>query len=262
MPNPFPGMNPFLEEPDLWPTVHSGLISLLWMDLNRNLPRGYVAAIEERVYLIEPPSTRYPDVQVARRKRRKPSEGRGLVTVLEADPAIEINFPATEFRESFIEIHLARKPGTLVSVIEILSPTNKNTGPGRDLYLEKQAEMLGSTAHFVEIDLLRAGRHTVAVPENRMQPGRFEYLVCVHRGGWQNRFHVGPTPLRNRLPRFAVPLVGNDSDLTVDLQAIVNECHNAGRFDERLEYERCPSPLSKRDAKWVDEIVRKAGLKD
>ncbi len=261
MPNPFPGMNPFLEEPDLWPTVHGGLISLLWMDLNRNLPRGYVASIEERVYLIEPPTARYPDVQVTRRKRKRPRDAGVATAVLEADPAIDIHFPATDFRESFVEIHLARKPGMLVSVIEILSPTNKNPGRGRDLYLEKQQEMLASTAHFVEIDLLRAGRHTVAVPAERLQSDGFEYLVCLHRGGWQNRFNVWPASLRSRLPRFTVPLAGNDPDLTVDLQCIVNECYIAGRFDERLVYEVCPPPLSKRDKKWVDDVVRKAGLK-
>ncbi len=262
MPNPFPGMNPILEEPDLWPTVHGGLISLLWMDLNRNLPRGYVASIEERVYLIEPPSTRYPDVQVTRRKRKKPRENGVAVAVLEADPAIDIHFPATDFRETFIEIHLARKPGTLVCVIEILSPTNKNAGRGRDLYVEKQEEMLASTAHFVEIDLLRAGRHTVAVPAERLQSGGFEYLVCQHRGGWHNRFHDWPTSLRNRLPRFTVPLAGDDQDLTVDLQNIVNECYIAGRFDDRLDYETCPPPMSKSNVKWVHDVVRKAGLKD
>jgi hypothetical protein len=141
---------------------------------------------------------------------------------------------------------------------ELLSPTNKNPGNGRDLYLEKQEELLGSKTHFIEIDLLRAGQHTVAVPPDGVQETEWDYLVCLHKGGWRNKFHVWAGPLAKRLPRFAVPLAGDDADVVVDLQALLNQCYDAGRFADRLDYRaECPPPLSRKNAKWLDEWLRK-----
>jgi Protein of unknown function (DUF4058) len=264
MPSPFPGMDPFLEEPDWWPTVHHELISLLWTELNRRMPKGYVATIEERVFLVEPPQIRYPDVQVVKRRRkREQSAGRmPAVAVLDADPAVDIEFPPAEFRETFVEIHVPRNPGKAIAVIEVLSPTNKNPGDGRDLYLEKQEELRGSKTHMIEIDLLRAGRHTVMVPRERLDDNGWAYLVCLHKGGWGNKFRVWPTALPDRLPRFEIPLSGNDADIVIDLQALVDQCYEAGRFDERINYHgHCPPPLSKKSAKWIDELLRKQKLR-
>jgi hypothetical protein len=263
MPNPFPGMNPFLEEPALWPSVHHGLISLLWMELNRKLPHGYVATVEERVFLVEPPTSRYPDVHVMKHPRRRGrAESPVAALMLDADPAVEIEFPPAEFREPFIEIHLARKPGTLIAVLEVLSPTNKNRGEGREQYLEKQEELIGSVTHLIEIDLLRAGQHTVAIPRARLEETGWEYLICLHKGGWRNKFHVWPTPMPRRLPRIGIPLAGQDADVVVDLQALLNQCYEAGRFDERLDYrgDYLP-PLSRKNAKWADELLRKRKLR-
>lgn len=263
MPSPFPGMDPFLEEPEMWPSVHSRLITYCADALNQDMPKGYFATIEERVFLVEPPQTRYPDVHVVKQRRKsKTKDDSATVAVLEADPSLEIEFPPTEFREPFIEIHLARKPGSLVAVIEVLSPTNKNPGDGRDLYLAKQEELRGSTAHMIEIDLLRAGRHTVMVPRDRLDANGWDYLVCLHKGGWGNKFRVWATALAERLPRFAVPLAGKDADVILDLQALVDRCYDAGRFAERVDYRgACPGPLTKKGAKWVDDCLRKRKLR-
>src|SRR5881396_2152160 len=45
----------------------------------------------------------------------------------------------------------------LVTAIEVLSPTNKR-GDGRQEYLAKRRRILLSTAHLLEIDLLRQGQ--------------------------------------------------------------------------------------------------------
>jgi hypothetical protein len=264
MANPFPGMDPFLEEPAIWPSVHNRLIPYLADALNSKMPKGYVATIEERVFLIELPTSRYPDVHIAKhpRRRREFEASTATTLVLEADPALEIEFPLAEFREPFIEIHLARKPGSPVAVLEVLSPTNKNPGEGRDQYLEKQEELLRSTTHFLEIDLLRAGRHSVGVPRDRVDEVNWDYLVCLHKGGWRNKFHVWPVPLPKRLPRISVPLAGSDPDVVLDLQSLVNQCYDAGRFEERLDYRsKCPPPLSKKNTKWIDDHLRKKKLR-
>src|SRR5207248_2402506 len=51
----------------------------------------------------------------------------------------------------------------LVTAIEVLSPTNKR-GDGRLEYLARRMRILSSTAHLVEIDLLRAGQRVPAKP--------------------------------------------------------------------------------------------------
>ena len=264
MSSPFPGMDPFLEEPAIWPSVHNRLITYVADLLNSKLPSGYVATIEERVFLVEPPTSRYPDVYVAKnpRKRTRMEAGTAAVALMDADPALEIEFPPTEIRESFVEIHLARKPGSLVAVLEVLSPTNKNPGNGRELYLEKQEELLGSKTHLIEIDLLRAGQYTVAVPPDGVDEADWDYLVCLHKGGWPSRFRVWPVPLAKRLPRIAIPLAGDDADVVVDLQSLLDQCYDAGRFADRLDYRAdCPPPLSKKNAKWVEELLRKKKLR-
>ncbi len=38
MPPPFPGMDPYLEHPDLWPDFHNNLASEIQFALNRLLP--------------------------------------------------------------------------------------------------------------------------------------------------------------------------------------------------------------------------------
>jgi Protein of unknown function (DUF4058) len=51
MPSPFPGMDPYLEEPGLWPDVHARLIALSSEFLGQALRPKYYVRIEERVYI-------------------------------------------------------------------------------------------------------------------------------------------------------------------------------------------------------------------
>ena len=51
MPSPFPGMDPYLEEPGLWPDVHHELISETRALLNTILRPKYYVRIEQRVYI-------------------------------------------------------------------------------------------------------------------------------------------------------------------------------------------------------------------
>ena len=61
MPSPFPGMDPYLEHPALWPGVHQGLITYMQAALNTLLPPRYVADIGERLYVVQPERSIYPD---------------------------------------------------------------------------------------------------------------------------------------------------------------------------------------------------------
>ncbi len=51
MPSPFPGMNPYLENPELWSEVHHRLITALADSIETELSLKYRVAIEKRIYL-------------------------------------------------------------------------------------------------------------------------------------------------------------------------------------------------------------------
>jgi hypothetical protein len=71
----------------------------------------------------------------------------------------------------------------VVTPIEVLSPSDKKTGNSeRAEFLEKQREALESDTHLVEIDLLRGGTRTAAVPREpvKARAGRFDHFVSIH----------------------------------------------------------------------------------
>ena len=75
MPSPFPGMDPYLEDPGLWPDVHHEIISEIRAALNLNLRLRYVCRVDLRVYRLDnddPGRTALvPDVRVEKSPARK-----------------------------------------------------------------------------------------------------------------------------------------------------------------------------------------------
>jgi hypothetical protein len=126
--------------------------------------------------------------------------------------------------------------------------------------LSKQREVRYSQAHLVEIDLLRVGRHVVAVPASLIE-GRasFDYLVCVNVARPpRTTFELYPHRLREPLPKFGVPLADDDPDVPADLQAVVAHTYEAGAYRDRIDYSRpCQPPLSAADQAWADDLIRK-----
>ncbi|QSJ14422.1 DUF4058 family protein [Nostoc sp. UHCC 0702] len=51
MNSPFPGMNPYLENPVFWAEVHHRLITAIADNIEENIPPQYRVAIEQRTYL-------------------------------------------------------------------------------------------------------------------------------------------------------------------------------------------------------------------
>lgn len=68
--------------------------------------------------------------------------------------SIRVTIPSEPVRHPFIEIRDPRDGHKLITLIEIVSFSNKRPGLDREAYLFKQAEVLGSDASLVEIDLL------------------------------------------------------------------------------------------------------------
>jgi len=262
MENPFPGMNPWLEDLRLWPGVHQRLITYLAEAINAQLPPNYVADIDERIYVEKPERVRAvaPDITVTRALTPAPT-GEGVATLL-ADPPLLIELEPLLVREPFIQILSLRNGGReVVTIIEVLSPANKTPGSeGRALYLSKQSELLNSTVSLVEIDLLHVGEHTVAAPLHGLEPYRpWDYIVSLHRGGepcW--RFEVWLVRLTDRLPRIRVPLIGDDADVVADLQAVLNKVYVEGRYERLIDYHREPPiPLAEEVRGWLQEQLKR-----
>ena len=269
MPSPFPGMDPYLENPVLWPGVHQGLITYIRAALNAVLPPRYVADIGERVYIVQPERSVYPDVVVLEHPITQPqteqgSRGTTTAVAIASDPPLVLTYEPVEIREVFVEILPVGEESRVVTVIEVLSYSDKTPGhEGRKLYLTKQQEILKSQTHLIEIDLLRTGENTVAVSrEQLLKKCKWDYLVCLHRGGEGNRFEVWPITVRQRLPRIHVPLADGDPDVVLDLQAVFDRCYDEGAYARRIDYRRDPPiPLEGEDAEWADKLLREKGLR-
>lgn len=264
MPSHFPGMDPYLEAPSLWPDVHQRLITYIADALQPMARPRYHARIGERLYVVETYHTLYPDVVLVGRPVREPSPVSVAVpttetAVVEADTPIRVTIPPTEYREPFIEIvHTAG--GEVVTVIEVLSPTNKSPGEGHRLYRRKQREVLDSLAHLVEIDLLSERLPTVAIMEEvraSLEPHR--YLVCVNRKPERYQFELYPVLLQRRLPRIGVPLRESDSDVVLDLQAVFARCYDNGGYADFIDYRQSPPiSLSDKELAWMEELLKKS----
>jgi hypothetical protein len=252
MKTPFPGMDPYLEHPALWGSVHSRLIHCMANQLQPLLDPHYIASVEERVYVEETPQQRVPDIWV----QKLPETGGGVaVAERSAAAPVLIEVAELEVHEHYITILSHYQDFKVVAVIELISPSNKDAGPGRDSYVAKQREILASECHLVEIDLLRRGRHVASVPAAALRGlGQYNYLACVNRAPRRKRFEVYPCKLRDRLPRILIPLEHSEADVPLDLQAALEQVYWDGRYMRRVRYdEPCEPPLSADDQQWATE---------
>jgi hypothetical protein len=226
-------MDPYLENPEIFPDFHDSVITYLREALQASLPAPYFAALGRRVWIEVSRRSVGPDVQI-QRARARVSTSRAVVTSASAvatEPiarSLTVKVAHDEFREPFVEILIRGDEGKrLVTSIEVLSLSNKTPGEqGRELYVRKQKEILSSKANLVEIDLLRAGQHVTAVPLEAVTDvcRDFDYHVSVHCYDDRDTFFVYPIALEERLPPVAIPLLPGDSPVTVDLQSVFNRC--------------------------------------
>lgn len=267
MPSPFPGMDPYLESPRLFPGFHSRVVFNLSVSLQERLPEPYYAEISERVWVEA--SHRYvePDVDVL----RKGSNGTGpgpsptAATVATESIPVVVTVPHDERRETFVEIFMQDAEERLVTNLEVLSITNKTPGErGRRLYRKKQREVLQSKTNLVEIDLLRGGRHTTAVPIDlaREKVGAFDHHVCVHRFDNFEDFFVYPIFLEKPLPTITVPLLPDVAGVPIDLQDVINRSYDTGPYHRRLNYATATlrPPLRPDQAEWAMRLLKEKGI--
>ena len=221
MPSPFPGMDPYLEDERLWFSFQHHLVRCLSEIVRQGLVDRYRARVCQRIYLVE---------QIM------------FTSILRE-----------EHCEEFIEIR-QRSDDRLITVIDIVSPTNKVTAQGRSAYLDKRREARSQNANIVEIDLVLQGKPMLDYSRETLPDG--DYVISVTRNIQPDRFEIYTSTLQKRLPRFRMPLASDERDMVFDLHSAFTRCYDQGGFAERIDYRTDPrTHLEEDDRLWLRELL-------
>lgn len=255
-------MDPWLKAH--WRDVHSSLIIYARDQLQPRLPGDLRARVEERVFIQSRAGRErivYPDLSVTEHPRRGGAPA-AVHSGLAMAEAIIVHLPEDTVTERYLEIREAGSGVRVITVLEVLSTTNKYPGEGQTLYLQKQQELKHAGVSLVEIDLLRAGRRVLSVPPEHLAPEhRRTYQFCVRRGWERIAVEVFGASLRERLPVLPIPLRETEDDAPLDLQALLDLCYENGGYDD-IDYTVKPDPpLEAEDAAWADAMLRTTGLR-
>jgi len=267
MPSPFPGMNPFLEHPDVWGTFHLLMIGAMAQRLSAQVRPDYLVHAEAHLWIHE----RVDDDEDRGSSRRLIGRSdayiskigastRGDLVSSEAEtavltPATRILLPLVDIeRQRYLEIR-DRRNREIVTVVELLSPVNKKSGPDRTQYLTKRSEILASPAHLVEIDLLRCGR---AMPD--LERPSSTYGVIVSRFEDRPAAAFWPIGLRQPLPTIPVPLRPADSHATLELQKLLHQVYDGGTYAQEIYELEAEPALDPADLDWAKHVLSQAKL--
>jgi hypothetical protein len=225
MPSPLPGMDPFLEDARLWPEFQHLLVTCLYQALLPGLVDRYRARVGQRHYFTE--------------------------------QALFTSVIREEHNEEFIEIR-QRGADRLVTLVEVVAPANKTTAEGRQYYLDHWAISKAGGANIVEIDLVLQGQPPRGFSPNTQAEG--EFAITISRANRQESLEA--FNLQRALPRFRMPLAGDDRDMVVELHVVFHRAFDLGSFGEKINYKMAPIPtLHDSDRQWLDILLKKQKLR-
>lgn len=257
MPSPFPGMDPFLELTE-WSNFHFDLIAAIKDQLQPLIFPNYLIVTETRVYLERNDGETWrfvPDVGFQPTPAGGASWESSPTAVAEIEPQTYLAVIPEEHREHYLVL-LDRGKKELVTVIEILSPTNKLAGSdGHKEYSQKRERLLGSHVNLIEVDLLRSGQRPRF---NRPMPPTIDYCVFLHRASERPRVLAWEFTMRHRLPDIPVPLGDGDADVKLDLQSAFTALYDRQGYSMRIPYDQPLKPPARpADEQWVREQLQK-----
>jgi hypothetical protein len=250
MHSPFPGMDPYLEAPSIWPDVHTRLMTIIGEQLTPLLAPKYLAELETQVVIDrvdDDPQTVLPDVSIT-----SPEVSVGTLPAVATAPApVQVRVPL-DVPTRVVSVYIRqRETARLVAVIELLSPVHKRRGKGREEYLEKRRTFLTSPVHVIEIDLLR--RYPRMPFDDPLPPAHYIVMVC--KAGERPRSSVWPISVRQPLPTIPIPLLPPDPPVPLDLGQALRTAYERARYDLRVDYHKPPvPPLAPADAAWAETL--------
>ena len=252
-----PGMNPYLEQPMFWSAFHNRLMVAIADAIAPQIRPRYYVEIETHTYLSEGENgvlVGIPDTVVFSSGVAPPSTQEAIAAMATRIQPQQVTIPMPEeVKERYLEIREVAT-GEVVTVIEVLSPKNKEAGRGRQMYEDKRLTILGSLTHLVEIDLLRGGR-SMALGEN-IAPTHYRILVSSSEQRPQALLYG--FSLREPIPTLSLPLKHGDRSPIVAMQSIfTGVCERSG-YDLRIDYTQPipPPALSESDRLWLQEYLQ------
>ncbi len=255
-------MDPYLEQ--FWGDVHTRLTTYIADALNPQLGPSLRARVEERV-ILENDEGRHnvrPDVRVFERTGEtigatEPTSG---VSVMEPISVIKPRVADDPLTERFVRIVDVSSGGTLVTVIEVLSPANKGPANSRAAlqYDAKREEYLEGGASVVEVDLLRVGERPFPYRgETHVDVASFHYAACVCKAWGKGTFELYGFDLRKPLPAIRIPLRQQDKPAILNLQELIEKVYANGGYDD-IDYSKpARPPLGADDDAWAAGFTRK-----
>ncbi len=259
MPSSFPGMDPYLEDPSIFPGFHHRLADDLADRLNAQIVPKYYADVEVRTVLdeisIALPKTTLPDIGVYERQPELIGAG-GLAVLIAPAPIERVASIPAETRLFSVQVR-ENETGEIVTSIEILSPYNKRRGEGLDEYRLKRRRALSALVHFVEIDLLRGGIRPGWEVEEPPLDADYILLVNRNRGNDARISEIWPVGLNEPLPTLPIPLLASDPDVALELNTAVREIYARARYDTRVDYRAAvPAPsLRPTMQRWMEQAL-------
>ncbi len=256
----FPGMDPWLEHPDLWPDVHNSLITAIRDELMPKVLPRYVIRVESRTSVLtglDVDLLYRPDLAIRTANASGPRSGAG-VAIVEPPKSkpfhVVVSIDDDEIEETFLTVQ-ELPDRKLVTAIEVLSPTNKKTRDARAEYLGKRRNLIRSGVNFVEIDLLRSGEPMPV--RNCPFDGDYRILVCRPRFGRTAELYgfSYTTPI----PEIPIPLLSEDAEPILNLNEVLHALMERARYDLSIDYRQPPEPaLRTEDESWAAAIVAAA----
>ncbi len=242
---------------------HTSLIVALQHFLTPLLRPKYRVAVEQRVYLSllppkEQPSGK-PDVMVMLKtptvKQWVPSAV-AIVESLEADPPLLGELPMPEeIKERYLEIR-DTKTQEVITAIEILSPTNKESKDGWQQYERKRRKVLASSINLVEIDLLRGGKPFAMKVVGQNSVKASDYRIVISRSWQRPSADLYLFSVRQPIPSFLIPLRPGEPEPVLSLNRILHDLYDQGGYDLAIDYaEPADPPLSTEDVQWAAQLL-------
>ncbi|GIK63224.1 MAG: hypothetical protein BroJett018_10180 [Chloroflexota bacterium] len=255
MSSPFPGFDPYIEQPAFWSNFHNRFGGLVCDLINEQLPTPYIAVINPRReigFFAETTHAYYPDVGVFEQSRPHCSSIATSPSGI-TSPSLELTIPLRE-EITTVSVEIRYMDNEIpVTTIEILSPINKQPGnEAYQAYLTKRLDLLENRLNLIELDFLRAGQK---LPTMQPLPPS-HYTIFLHRAKRRPIAEIWLLSVRDTLPIIPVPLLDQDPDIRLDLGEVFQKTYEVALFGRRINYAKDPPGyFSAEDLAWVRERI-------
>ena len=214
---PFTGqIDPWAEDGHYFQQIHANMISRIQDQLQDELnERGYKVGRETSLQVF---ANRKPDIYIQRPLTKQPPAQMDYVTIA-AELAVDPGTRVLDEEPELDALHIYEFGShELISVIEIISPSNKTHPADMQLYRDQRESLfLSQNVSVVEIDATRSFRRLLRVTDHA-------YHIAVHLPGELPRILV--SDFGEPIKPFALPLRGEG--VRVETQAAYDWAYQRG----------------------------------